>query len=456
MTERQNKVLPKRGSVGIVLSGGVILLTLAAGLAWASASSQRSTDAREAQRQATEEDLESMPVAVWTVGHDAAPIRYEEYRGQVTPARSSELAFRRSGIIRRIFVQAGDRVTAGQRLAELDDLDLRAQLASADAQRDQAAASLMEAQRGPRYQTIATAKADVDRLDSLLQQATANLQRQRTLHAQNASPKQALDDATFAVSTAQAALQAERQRLLELEEGTRTEQIDGARANFKAAEAARDLAKVQFDFAEVVAPFDGHVSRRFLDEGTIVQPGERVLKVIEDGRLETRLGLPPDRAAELTLDQEVALVIAEHQYQGRVIRREPDLDPATQTQAVEIAILPTAAFAPVPGQMAVLRLVRNTAPDEEAFWIPSTALVHGFRGLWAIYRLQATDKPPLATVARSDVRVLETDGDWVLVKGRLQSGEQIVATGVHRVGVGMQVRPSQADLLCTDALIKHE
>jgi len=152
----------------------------------------------------------------------------------------------------------------------------------------------------------------------------------------------------------------------------------------------------------------------------------------------------------------VALVIAEHQYQGRVIRREPDLDPATQTQAVEIAILPTAAFAPVPGQMAVLRLVRNTAPDEEAFWIPSTALVHGFRGLWAIYRLQATDKPPLATVARSDVRVLETDGDWVLVKGRLQSGEQIVATGVHRVGVGMQVRPSQADLLCTDALIKHE
>jgi RND family efflux transporter MFP subunit len=54
-------------------------------------------------------------------------------------------------------------------------------------------------------------------------------------------------------------------------------QRDSAQANLKAAEAARDLSKLNLDYTEVVAPFDGRIDRRQVDPGNLVGSGQNTV-----------------------------------------------------------------------------------------------------------------------------------------------------------------------------------
>jgi len=54
-------------------------------------------------------------------------------------------------------------------------------------------------------------------------------------------------------------------------------QRDSARANLRAAEAARDLSKLNLSYTEVTAPFDGRIDRRLRDPGNLVGSGENTV-----------------------------------------------------------------------------------------------------------------------------------------------------------------------------------
>jgi HlyD family secretion protein len=91
-------------------------------------------------------------------------------QGYITPVRYADLSFRTSGRVAQVLVAEGDQVKAGQPLVKLEDADLKAALAAAQA-------DLQRAQKGARPEEIAQVQASVDIAKAQLDLAQINLDR---------------------------------------------------------------------------------------------------------------------------------------------------------------------------------------------------------------------------------------------------------------------------------------
>jgi hypothetical protein len=92
----------------------------------------------------------------------------------------------------------------------------------------------------------------------------------------------------------------------------------------------------------------------------------------------------------------------------------------------------------VPGQ--IVRLEIEEMVTAEGFWLPSTSLVRGQRGLWSCYVAVGVDGTDgQQRLERRDVELLHTTGDRVLVRGTVQAGDAVVASGAHRIVSGQLV-----------------
>jgi multidrug efflux pump subunit AcrA (membrane-fusion protein) len=112
----------------------------------------------------------------------------------------------------------------------------------------------------------------------------------------------------------------------------------------------------------------------------------------------------------------------------------PEVDMATRTRTVVFTLVPaTDGELPLPGQLARLSL---SVPDStEGYWVPTTALTRGQRGLWAMLVVA----PDGETLQRRDVELLQVDTTQVRIRGLVQAGERYVTTGLHRVTAGQVV-----------------
>ncbi|MCG6134108.1 MAG: efflux RND transporter periplasmic adaptor subunit [Nostoc sp. LLA-1] len=244
--------------------------------------------------------------------------------GTVKPERSINLSPKNSGILRRLLVEEGDIVKAGQILAYMDDSNLQGQLTSARGQLAQAEANLQKAEAGNRPQDIAQSQAQLDEAQANLRrieagnrpqdiaqaqarlnsaqanfnQAEDNFRRNQQLYNAGGISLQALnqiradrDSAQAQVNEVQQALALQqagsrpedidqaratvRQRqeaLALLQAGTRREDIDAARAQVMSARGSLQNTQAQINDTIIRAPFDGLVTRKFADPGAFVTP----------------------------------------------------------------------------------------------------------------------------------------------------------------------------------------
>ncbi len=413
----------------LLLISGVL-----AGVLWArhADSSTASGDAGEAA---------SLVVVSAVLGEGAPPPIADTYRGMVIASKEAELAFRRAGRVRDFHVREGAYVQAGQLLAELDARDIEARLAAAQAEIQQAEALLAELLAGPRKQVIAAAEAEVRRLEAAVQLASATTQRQRRLMETNAVSRQEYDEARFALDQQSASLAAARHRLEELQEGTRLEQIEAQKARLEVLRA--NLASLQVDREDcrLEAPFPGVISRRYLDEGVVVGPESRALRVLQVDPLEARFGVSPRDASQLHVGEKAVLTIDGVPLVGTVDRIEPEVDLATRTQGLYITIPASDSIRLVPGRTISLSL--GVREGEAGLWVPVAALSRAERGLWSLFVLEPLPNG-LHRVERREVQVVGLEAEWAQVSGGLiRRGEQYVVQGLHRVTPGMKVQVAQ-------------
>ncbi len=368
------------------------------------------------------------------------------YTGSAVARDTSQLGFERSGQLVRINVDEGDQVTTGTPLAYLDISNLKAQQQELLAQRAQAVAQLQEMQAGPRSETIAAAQASVRNLQSQLELAEKKRSRRESLLQQGAISREQLDEATSETSVLQARLDEAQSQLDELQAGTRPERIEAQAASIKQLDASLDNLEVELEKSILKAPFAGTVSARKVDEGTVISPGQSVMSLVGD-EIEVRIGMPVSTAESIQLGSTWPLQIGAKTYQARVSAILPVLDSSTRTVTVVLTLDNLVTKEVSPGQIARLKLVELIPTS--GYWLPTTALVQGGRGLWSCYVLGepaqlesiASEATNIFHIQRRDVEILQTESDRVLVRGTLQAGDEVIVNGTHRLVPGQLVRP---------------
>lgn len=307
----------------------------------------------------------------------------EAYSGLVEARQTSQLGFNGRGRITDINVDIGDKVMQGQTLARLDTRALQASLAAAQA-------SIREA-------------------EAMEELADVTLRRQSSLVDKGHLSRQALDEAQA--------------------------QSDAAAARIAAASAQANMLKVDIDLARISAPFDGVVTRRFTDVGTIAGPGTSILELVETGTLEARIGLPLITARDIESGQDYVLRSEIGEVSATVKSVNTVVDARQRTITVIFSLSPETA----PPVGTVVRFDAKRDVDERGFWVPLSALRQADRGLWSILVIE-TRSGGSSTVTRP-VEMIHTDGNRAYVRGTVSDGEMYVSDGLQRIIPGQAVVP---------------
>ncbi len=358
--------------------------------------------------------------------------------GRVEPARASRLGFEHGGLLVEVVVDSGDEVEAGEVLAILNRQALTSNRAEIVARRDRAASELKEMIAGPRSEVIQAATAEVEQREALRDLARRTTHRIASLQSRNAATAQEYDEARFAERAEEARLQGVRARLEELLAGTRPEQIEAQRALVRQLEAELRTIDIDLEKSVLRAPFSGTIAERFLDEGEVVSAGEPVVRLLETGRLEVRVGIAGDEADRIKVGQVEALTIQGQEYSASVRAVRPDRGDRTRTVTLLLRLEEPGSVRP--GDLAIFR--RSRFVEEVGAWVPTTALSEGVRGLWTCsVALPGSSRHPLAThrVERLAVEVVHLDTDRAFVRGPLLGGELVIVDGLQRLVKGQGI-----------------
>ncbi|MDD2610911.1 MAG: efflux RND transporter periplasmic adaptor subunit [Giesbergeria sp.] len=320
-------------------------------------------------------------VKLLTVGQGAWESSLE-YAGEVRARVESRLGFRVAGKLTERRVELGQRVRAGQLLAQLDPQDYRL---AADAARAQLAA--------------ATTQRDL---------AAADFQRYAALKEQSFISGAELERRDTTLKAAQAAL-------------------DQARAQLSSQGNQAAYTQLVADVAGVVTGIEAEV-------GQVLGAGTPVLRIAQDGARDVVFGVPEDKAAQIQPGQEVAVRgwSANVALVGRVREVAASADAATRTFQVKVAI--DAASAPALGSTVYVTPQALSLKGTPALKLPTTALRQEGQAtaVW-VY------DPATSTVRSQVIQVAAPDGNAVVVASGLEPGMQVVATGVHVLSPGQKV-----------------
>ena len=272
----------------------------------------------------------------------------------VQPYQSTAIHSRISGLVGKWSVDIGDHVKKNDVMAELSVPDLDVEVLQKDAAVLQA-----EAEIGQAKAAVARAQAELDR-------AKSQYDRMTKAGRGGVIGKEDVDETRFGFEAAKAGL-------AKAEADVRVDE-----ARLEVARKTRDYAATQVGFAKIVAPFDGVVSQRNLNDGDLVQPGmnrsAKPLFVVDQvDRMRVVVNVPESEAAWVRDGSEAVVRgqgIGGRELKGTVTRNAGSLNPATRTLRIEIQ-LPNPDAVLLPGMYVEVTI----AAERPSVWsLPKNAI----------------------------------------------------------------------------------
>jgi HlyD family secretion protein len=301
-----------------------------------------------------------------------------------------------AGRVRKVAVDVGDVVQAGQLLAEMDpvDLDQRFVATSAAANRAKSAVDTAAAQLADSVARREVSAANARRYDDLGKKGFVS-------SSVTEGKSQELKSAEAQFAGAEAALAGARQDL--------------ARLN-----AERDGAQQQRSNLRLLAPADGVVTARDAEPGSTVVAGQAVLRMVAADSLWIKLRLDQNRSAGLQVGLPAEIVLRSRPNQvlaGKVARIELLSDSVTEERIAQVAFDAPPSDVSV-GEMSEITL--RLPAVKQALAIPSAALRQrgGKTGVW----VQAADKLSFVAVRTG---TSGADGSVQILDG-LKEGEAVI------------------------------
>ena len=322
--------------------------------------------------------------------------------GTTSAITQANIFARASGYIDKRNVDIGDRVKEGQLLAQITAPELDHQIAQAEATLSQTEATLRQNQ----------ANADL---------AKDTWQRDKPLVEKGWETLQQGDVDKLGLQAQQAT-------------------VGVAQSNIAAQQAQLSVLRQQKDYQSVVAPFDGVITQRNIDVGSLVQAdatsGTFMFTIMQDGVIRIQVFVPQDQAYGLGPGVEAVVRVPEipdRPFAGKVTRIADALSPATRTLLTEIDV-PNPDGAIKPGMYCMVELhIPRKVPS---LVVPANAIIFNADGLHVAVLENGTAHFRKVTVTR-DL------GTSVEVNDGVKTGDQVILSPpVDLVdGSKVQVRP---------------
>ncbi|MGM0768753.1 MAG: efflux RND transporter periplasmic adaptor subunit [Pseudomonadota bacterium] len=323
----------------------------------------------------------------------------QDYAGRARGAREVEVRARIQGILEERLYEEGQRVSEGDSLFRIDPKPTEAALKGAQAQRQVAEADLRQAEREWR--------------------------RIESLYTRNAVSERERDSAQSAFELAE--------------------------ANLALAEAGVTEAELNLGYTDVRAPVDGVTSLEDLPEGSLVDQGTLLTRIVQQNPIHVRFALPEDdasiqRAAREAMsgqggasDVEAVLVLAtgeEYERKGKVDFTASTLDARTGTVSAR-AVFENPESQIIPGQFVRVRVQLQTLAD--AVTVPEKAVSEGPRGA-QMFVVNDENQAEARGVVLGPV----VEGRQVISEG-LEAGERFVVSGLVNLQDGMEVKVADSE-----------
>ncbi|WP_047238017.1 efflux RND transporter periplasmic adaptor subunit [Chromobacterium subtsugae] len=228
-----------------------------------------------------------------------------------------------------------------------------------------------------------------------------------------------------------------RWKTLRAQDAVSQQELDEKESAYRQTEAELKRLRDQQDFARVVAPFDGIVTRRNIDTGSLVNAGnggsaQTLFATAQIDRLHLYAYVPQAQAGAIRVGDKADIARQEAPGQpsvGRVARTAGAIDPATRTLQVEVEVA-NAGHGLLPGQYVD---VSFKLPNGGKLTLPTNTLQFGAKGS-RVALVDAHHRVKLQTVA------LGTDyGHEVEIKAGLQAGDKVIVNPPDSIRDGQAV-----------------
>lgn len=201
----------------------------------------------------------------------------------------SPVVSRVGGYVDSIYFEENKRVGESQLLVKLDDRDYQIKLEQALAAQSGAKAGIgvSRSQIGSMVANSASAKAQVESAKAKLWQADMDYRRYANLFEDGSIPKQQFEQAKVQKEVAQAAYQAAKDQYEAVHEqvGTTESQLKVTNLTVDQRQADVDFAKLQLSYTHIVSPATGIVSKKNVQRGQLVQPGQTLFSVVNENSI---------------------------------------------------------------------------------------------------------------------------------------------------------------------------
>jgi multidrug efflux pump subunit AcrA (membrane-fusion protein) len=371
--------------------------------------------------------------------------------GNVTPITEAYIFARAAGYLKRRYVDIGDRVTAGQKLADIEAPDL-------DQQVSQAKAALAQAQG-----QLGQAQATLEQLTATRDLAAVTWERYKVLTVKGAVSRQDGDNQATAAKTADANVVAQQKTVRAMEEFVRASQ----------ATLERLLALQGYE--QITAPFAGIITARNVDVGALISAtgsslgpsrsnaagpsdvpsGGEIFRLAEIGKLRILIAVPQTNASGVRVGQAATVTVQQIpnlSFKGSVTRTSSSLDAQSRTLLTEVDV-DNRNGAMLPGMYAQVSFTTERA--DPPFLVPDAALVVKSSGpVLAVLlplapdeqqkaRAEGIDQATLARVRRVHFQTVRPGRDYGIeleVLDGLKVGQEVAVDPTDAVQEGALVQ----------------
>jgi RND family efflux transporter MFP subunit len=356
-----------------------------------------------------------------------------------------------SGTVRRLMVDLGDRVEAGQLVAELDRSEFALAVEQAEAalraarsqvERGRAQVTAAEANLRQVRESLKVWEANQNRARAALEEARANLERSRQLLQRGLIPAREFDaartqyEATLAqweTARVEMAQYPDRLRVAEAQRESDRSALQATESEVAQRDAALGIVRKKLADATLRAPIGGAVARRHVNPGEFVRENTPVFTIVRSDPLKYN-GTVPERAAlELRPGQRIRLQVDPvpgRAFDGRVTRVSPAVEVSNRTVALE-AEVQNAQGLLKPGLFA--RGAVQTRQEAGVPFVPEAAVSY-FVGITKVFVV--ADGKARERVVRVGQKL---DGAVEILEG-VRPGEQVAASSLAQLYDGAPVR----------------